>query len=86
VVGVQVIVNGAPAVISSPNSGCPIGLPVGSLPTGVNAAEVMAASAANMLVVVKRILIESVVFGRKSRKLKKKSDRTSVCVPKEWTN
>lgn len=35
VVGVQVMVNGEPAVINSPNSGCPIGLPVGSLPEGV---------------------------------------------------
>lgn len=52
VVGVQVMVNGAPAVISSPSSGWPMGLPDGSLPEGVNWAEVRAISAASTLVVV----------------------------------
>jgi hypothetical protein len=57
VVGVQVMVNGWPAVISSPSSGWPIGFPDGSLPDAVNCADEMANKAARALVVEKRILM-----------------------------
>lgn len=59
VVGVQVMVNGEPAVISSPSSGCPMGFPDGSLPEAVNCAEEMANKPARALAAEKRILFFS---------------------------
>jgi hypothetical protein len=51
------MVNGEPAVNSSPSSGWPIGLPDGSLPVGVNCAEEMAMRPARALAVEKRIVM-----------------------------
>jgi hypothetical protein len=56
------MVNGEPAVISSPASGCPMGLPDGTLPEAVNWAEEMAKRPARALAVEKRILERSEVF------------------------
>ena len=50
------MVNGEPAVISSPASGWPMGLPDGWLPEAANWAEEMAHRAASALAVEKRIL------------------------------